>query len=306
MNIQKCMQCLLLTVCALWGLGASAAQAALQVLACEPEWAALVGELAGDRAQVVAATSARQDPHRIEARPSLIAAARRADLVVCTGAELETGWLPLLQRESGNPRILPGQPGYFEATAAVRLIERPPVLDRALGDLHAAGNPHVHTDPRNVALIAKALAQRLGEIDPAGATIYADRHRNFAVRWAEAIARWQRQAQPLRGLPVVVHHRNWSYLAEWLGLRVVADLEPKPGIEPSARDLERLIEQLRAQPARMVLRAPYQSPRASDWIAQRSGISAVMLPYTVGGTAEAGDLYGLFDDTLRRLLAAAQ
>lgn len=280
------------------------AQAALTVLACEPEWAALTEELAGDHARVTSATTARQDPHRIQARPSLIARARNADLLVCTGADLEIGWLPLLLRESGNARIQPGRPGYFEATDHVELLERLESVDRSMGDVHAAGNPHIHTDPRNLLPVAAALAARLVQIDPAHAGDYAQRHRAFDTRLRAAIGRWEQAAAELRGVPVLVHHRNWSYLANWLGLEVVGDLEPRPGVDPSVAQLGRLLEQLQSQPARMTLRTAYHAPRASEWLAARAGIPAVELPYTVGGSARATDLFSLYEDTLARLQAA--
>jgi zinc/manganese transport system substrate-binding protein len=289
----------------LLGLTAPAARAALNVLTCEPEWAALTQELAGDLADVSSATTAQQDPHHIEARPSLLARARRADLLICTGAELETGWLPLLQREAGNARIQPGQPSYFEAARFARLIERPTALDRAQGDVHASGNPHLHLDPRNIARVADGLARRLSELDPAHAARYADRNADFQRRWPAAMARWETQAAGLRGASVVTHHRNLSYLADWLGLTVIGELEPKPGMEPTASHLAELLETLKATPARMVLRAAYESPKASEWLAGRASIPAVELPYTVGGSPGAKDLFGLFDDTLNRLLQAA-
>lgn len=283
----------------------SEAQAVLRVLACEPEWAALTRELAGDLAEVDSATTALQDPHHIEARPSLLAKARRADLLVCTGAELEMGWLPLLQREAGNGRIQRGQPGYFEATSAIPLLEKPTRLDRAQGDVHAAGNPHVHLDPHRIDRVAMALAQRLAQIDPAHAAQYAQRHADFTARWQAAIARWEVQGARLKGVPVVVHHKNFSYLADWLGLVTVGNLEPKPGVEPSAAHLASLLEALRAQPARMILRAAYQSPRPSQWLADKASIPALELPYTVGGAPGTDDLFGLFEVTLTRLLAVA-
>jgi zinc/manganese transport system substrate-binding protein len=286
-------------------LAAPAARAALNVLACEPEWMALTQELAGDLAEVSAATTARQDPHRIQARPSLLAKARRADLLVCSGAELESGWLPLLHREAGNGRIQPGQPGYFEAARFVLLIDRPAALDRAMGDIHAAGNPHLHLDPRNIARVADALAKRLSELDPANAARYGQRHADFQQRWTTAIARWEQQASGLRGVPVVAHHKNLGYLADWLGLTVVGELEPKPGMEPTASHLAGLLEVLKTTPARMVLRAAYEPSKASEWLASRASIPAVELPYTVGGSAGAKDLFGLFDETLNRLLQAA-
>lgn len=287
-------------------LGAFPARAALQILACEPEWASLAQELAGELARVSSATTARQDPHRIEARPALLARARRADLLVCTGAELEVGWLPLLQRESGNAGIQSGRPGYFEAARYVPLLEKPAAVDRAMGDVHATGNPHIHLDPRNLLKVAEALAARLAALDPPNAARYAAREREFAARFQAAIARWEKEGADLKGVTVLAHHRNWTYLAGWLGLRIVADLEPRPGIEPSAVHLAQLLEKLKAEPAKMVLRTPYQSPRGSEWIASRTGTRAVELPYTVGGSERAKDLFGLFDDTLARLAEAAK
>ena len=282
-------------------LTAHHASAALNVLACEPEWAALTQELAGDLARVTAATTARQDPHHIEARPSLIARARNADLLVCTGAELEIGWLPLLQRESGNARIQPGRAGYLEAAEYVRLLEKSASADRSQGDVHPGGNPHFQADPRNLLKVANALAQRLAQLDAANAATYAARNQDFQKRMSAAIARWEKEAAGLRGVPVVVHHKSWSYLADWLGLKVVADLEPKPGIEPSVSTLTGLLNRLKTQPAKLILRTAYQSPKPSEWLAEHAGIAAVELPYTVGGSAAAKDLFSLFDDTLAKL-----
>ncbi len=282
-----------------------AAHAALAVFACEPEWAALAREIGGAEVRVYAATTAQQDPHRIEARPSLIAQMRRADLVVCSGADLEAGWLPVLLRESNNPAVQPGHPGYFEASRFVALRDKPASLDRSQGDVHAAGNPHLHTDPRNLARVGAALAARMSELDPARAPAHQARWQAFSARWTAAIANWEARAAPLRNMPVAVQHTSFSYLIAWLGLREVATLEPRPGIDPSVSHLARVAAQLQADPPRAVLRAAYQSPRPADWLAQRLGVPALVLPYTVGGNARAGDLFALFDDTLDQLLKAA-
>lgn len=284
---------------------ATPVQAALQVFACEPEWGALAAELGGEHVEVFTATTALQDVHRIEARPSLIAKTRRADLLVCTGADLEVGWLPLLLHQSGNARVQPGAPGYFEAAAVVERLEIPEAVDRSMGDVHPGGNPHIHLDPRRIAQVAEALAARLARLDPARASDYAARHADFAQRWQAAIARWEAQALPLRGLPVVVDHRAWTYLFDWLGLVEVGALEPKPGLPPSAGHLAALKASLEARPARMILRAAYQDPRGAQWLGGQTGLPVVTLPYTVGGNARAQDLFGLFDDTLAQLLQAA-
>jgi zinc/manganese transport system substrate-binding protein len=278
------------------------AHATLNVFACEPEWGALAREIGGDAVKVYTATTAMQDPHRIEARPSLIAQTRRANLVICTGAELEVGWLPLLLRESGNADVQPGRPGYVEAARYVTMLDKPTLIDRSQGDVHAAGNPHIQTDPRNIARVGAALAQRLAEVDPANAAAYQARWKAFSTRWDAAIARWQQQAAPLKGMPVVVQHKSFTYLLSWLGLHEVATLEPKPGVEPSVGYLAGVATRLKTTPAKMVLRATYQSPRASEWLAQRADIPAVALPFTVGGAPGTDDLFGLFDVTLAELL----
>lgn len=282
------------------------AHAALNVFACEPEWAALAQELGGDKISVSSATTALQDPHHIEARPSLIARVRRADLGVCTGADLEAGWLPLLLRQAGNAKVQPGNPGYFEAAQWVELLEIPARVDRAEGDVHAQGNPHLHTDARNITRVAVALAARLAEIDASNAAFYRARHQDFAARWQAAVQRWEQQAAPLKDVPIVVQHRAWPYLNRWLGLREVAALEPKPGVEPSSAQLAAVLSALQNEPAKFIVRAAYHDARPSQWLAERAKLPIAVLPYTVGGSDAAQDLFGLFDDTIRRLLAAAQ
>ena len=278
-------------------------RAALNVFACEPEWAALTQLLAGDRASIYTATGALQDAHRVEARPSLIAQARRANLVVCTGAELEAAWLPMVLRESGNNAVQPGSSGYFEAASAVHMLEVPTRLDRAEGDVHAAGNPHIQTDARNFLPIAAALSKRLIQLDPAHTAHYQQRLAAFDQQWRSAIVRWEKQAAPLKGVPILVQHHGFPYLNNWLGLQQLAALEPKPGMEPGVVHLGQVLNDLQQRPAKMVLRAAYQDARPSRWITERAKISAVVLPYTVGGTPQASDLFTLFDDTIQRLLA---
>ncbi|MDH4049669.1 MAG: zinc ABC transporter substrate-binding protein [Gammaproteobacteria bacterium] len=276
---------------------------ALQIFACEPEWGSLARELAGDAAQITTATTAYQDPHRLEAKPSLIAAVRRADLLICTGADLEIGWLPLLLRRSGNTAIKPGSPGNLLAADFVRRIELPDRIDRGEGDIHPQGNPHIHLNPHNVERVAKALADRLRQIDPAGSSGYQAREKEFLARWQEATATWEDRAMNLAGLRLVSHHRGFSYLADWLHLDILADIEPKPGIPATAAHLATLVEALGPNPPAGIVRTPYTDSKASLWLSEKLGVPAMQLPYTVGGSDRATDLFGLFDDTLTQLEA---
>jgi zinc/manganese transport system substrate-binding protein len=283
-------------------MAASGAQAAIDVFACEPEWAALAGEIGGENIVATSATNALQDPHYIQARPSLIARIRKADLLICSGSGLEAGWLPLLLRKGNNPKIQPGKPGHLMASQYVNRLEIPTVLDRAQGDLHAQGNPHIQTDPRNLAIVARVITQRLLQIDAANAESYQQGLAAFEARWGTAVAEWQRQAAPLRGKKVVLHHKSWVYLNHWLGLVEVATLESKPGVPPSAAHLSELLVQLQATPAALIIRTPYQDAKPSEWLSKRTGIPNAALPFTVGGSADATDLYSLFNTTISILL----
>ena len=282
------------------------AHAALKLLATTPEWSALATNLGGDKVDVYTATTAFQDVHRVDAKPSLVARARNADLIVATGAELEIGWLPVLLRESVNARIQPGNPGYFEAAKQVRLLEVPSSVDRSMGDVHPDGNPHIQLDPHNIAAVAQALTIRLTAIDGANAAYYPARGKDFQARWQQAIVRWEALAAPLKGLPVVVIHRDQFYLCHWLGLSEVAAIEPKPGVPPSASYLAGLVTKLTAVPPKMILRNDYNDSKAVDWLSERIHVPVVLLPFTVGGTSEAKDLFSLYDDTLKRLLSVAK
>ncbi|GHT95870.1 zinc ABC transporter substrate-binding protein [Betaproteobacteria bacterium] len=281
------------------------ASAKVSVLATVPEWGALAQEIGGERVDIFTATSARQDPHRIEARPSLIARARNADLLIATGAELEIGWLPVLLRESGNTRIQPGQPGHLEAAGEVVLRDVPQAVDRSMGDVHAAGDPHFHLDPHNILPVAAALTERLARIDPAGVETYRSNLARFRTRWQEALVRWEAAGAKLKGTPFLQVHRSFGYLAHWLGLVSRGELEPKPGIEPGSAHLSRIVTAQQTSPAALILRAAYQDETAGRWVAERAQIPLVTLPFTVGGTPEAKDLFSLFDDTLARLEKAA-
>jgi len=291
----------------LLALGAATpAYANLNVFACEPEWGALSTEIGGDKVSVYTATTGGQDPHQVQARPGLIARARNADISVCTGAELEIAWLPAIVAQTSNPKIRPGAPGAFEASAFVTLLEVPARLDRAEGDIHAQGNPHIQTDPRNLLIVAKALTDRFSHLDPPNASTYASRLADFTTRWQAAIAKWTAQAAPLKGVPIVVSHLSWRYMEDWLGLKRVVALEPKPGVPPSAGYLAQVVDTLQKTPAKFVIRSAYEDSRPSLFIADKMHMQAVVMPFTVGGTPEAKDLFSLYDDTINRLLAAAK
>lgn len=298
--MKKQIACLLLL-----GTFALPASAKLNVFACEPEWGSLVQELAGDKVDVSVGTSALQDVHQIDAKPSLIAKVRRANLLVCTGADLEVGWLPQLIRQSGNQKIATG-PGYFLAVSQVQTLDKPTQLDRAAGDLHPQGNPHIQMDPYRVLKVAKALSARLSALDAANSATYQQRFDDFSNRWKAATIRWEAKAAPLKGKKVVVHHISWVYLNKWLGLQQIGALEPKPGVPPTSGHLSSLITTTKSQGTYAIVSAAYQDQKPARWLQERTGVPVVVLPYTVGGDAQSKDLFGFFDSTIDKLLGAAK
>lgn len=276
----------------------------LKIFTCEPEWAFLAQELGRDNVKVNSATNALQDPHYIQARPSLISKVGRADLIVCSGAELEIGWLPMLLRKGNNPGIMPGSPGFLEASQYVKRLDITRSNDRSQGDVHPQGNPHIQTNPHNIILVAEALTARLVELDAGNADAYQGYLADFRQRWMAAIGEWEQRASSLNGKKVIAHHKSWIYLENWLGLEELATLEPVSGIPPTASHLGSLLDRYGENGADFIIRAPYQSEKASNWLSERSGIPAVLLPLTVGGTDEASDLFKWFDDIINRLLSA--
>ena len=293
-----------LTVVLLLLLVSANTEAKINIFACEPEWASLMQELTGKHGKVFSATTALQDPHRIEARPSLIAKMRRADMVVCSGSELEVGWLPLLLRSSANKKVQTNQPGYIEASQLVERLDIPQQLDRSMGDVHAGGNPHVHLDPRRLMTIAKSIGDRLVQIDPDNASDYQLQTESFVKRLRDKISEWEQKAAPLKNTSAVVHHKDWRYMFNWLGIKEVAALEPKPGVPPGAGHLASLKKQMQTEPANFILRAAYQDDKAANWLEKQTGIKVIELPFTVGGSNAVTDLFSLMDETINKLLSA--
>lgn len=277
------------------------ALADLKVFACEPHWAALAQEIGGGHVDVVSATGAYNDPHFIQAKPSLIARMRRTDLLVCNGADLEAGWLPPLLQQGTNDKVQPGQPGYLDGSRDVKMLQVPVRVDRALGDIHPYGNPHIQTDPRNVEAVAADLVQRMVQLDPENATEYEQHYAGFKVRWDAAVKKWEQEAAPLKGMKLIAYHDGWAYMEQWLGLDIVGFLEPKPGIPPSPGHLSELIAVAKSQQVQGIIYTPYEDPQAAEWLSQRTDVPSAMIPDTVGAD-EDKDLFAFYDYMIAQLL----
>lgn len=268
------------------------ASAQLDVVASTSNMGMLAETVGGEHVSVRVLAPPDRDPHYLEVRPNMMVALRRADLVVSVGAELEVGWLPLAIERSNNPRINPGRSGYFEAAAQVdRLAEGAPA-DRALGDVHPTGSPHVYMDPLRMADIAETLAERMAELDRDNADAYRDNAAAFRERAERAVERWQAQAEGAPG--VVLFHRDADYLLELLGVPALGYLEPVPGVPPTASHLRSLVRELDGQDG-VIIYSGYHSSRGPDFVAGELGWNAVVLPTNVEVGGSADDYFSLME-----------
>jgi zinc/manganese transport system substrate-binding protein len=249
-------------------------QAALDVVATTSSTGMLVREIAGDQAKLEILAPPDRDVHFVQARPSMIRALRSADLVVALGADLEVGWLPIAIRQAANPKILPGRPGYFEAAAQVELLDSGGPADRALGDVHPVGNPHVNMDPVRMAQVGIALAERFGELDPSNAAEYQARARAFEARVREHLPKWQIQAAQAPG--AVLFHKDAVYLLDRFEVPLLGLVEPVPGVPPSGAHLKQLTDSL-ADRKGVILFTTYQPDQAPEALAEKLGWPTVRL-----------------------------
>lgn len=276
----------LLTVCAAlpaW---------ALEIVATTSSMGMLVRAVGGTAVKVTELAPPDRDAHMLQARPSMIRALRDAELVVAVGAELEIGWLPAAIGSAANPAILPGKPGYFEAAAQVALLDAGQAADRAHGDVHPAGNPHVNLDPGRMAIIATALAERLARLDAANAAGFRERARRFAEAVAARTPGWKQKAVGCGG--VVLYHKDGNYLLAFLGLPVLGYLEPVPGVAPTASHLDELATKLKGQRG-VIVHTPYQPPAGAEKLASLTGWKVAALPIEPPAGSDASGYFALLD-----------
>lgn len=285
-------------------LSASSARAEINIFACTPEWGALASEIGGKHVDVYVATKATQDPHHIRAKPSLLAKMRSADLVFCNGASLEEGWLPVLLRKAGSAAVQPNKVGYFMAADQVDLLDTRAHTDRSQGHIHPEGNPHLHLDYGRVLTVAESLSSRLSEIDPEHEEHYSIRLQKFSQMWQEKGKRWSQVGHNLKDRNYVVTHSQWLYLQEWLPIHFVADLEPKPGLPPTAQHLQSILDTIVKGDITGIIVGPFDDRQGAEWLSEKSGLPIIDLPFTVGGSDDAQSLSALFDVTISRLLEA--
>jgi ABC-type Zn uptake system ZnuABC Zn-binding protein ZnuA len=282
-----------------------AAQTPLNIVTSTEDLAALTREVGGDRVKVESIARGYEDPHVVEPKPSHILKLLHADVLVVVGRDLEIGWLPPLIRQSRNARVQPGAGGYLDASLTARVLEVPtgPVT-RAMGDVHAMGNPHYWLDPANGRSVAMAVTQKLSERRPVDAAYFNARFTDFDRRLRAAEQRWDAMMAPYRGVKVVTYHRTWSNFVERFGLEVIGYVEPRPGIPPSASHTLNLVREMQEQRVRIILVEPYFDPKLPSAIARQAGASVVTLTPSVGGAPAATDYFTLFDHNLSLVINA--
>jgi len=291
----------------LFGAGSAAAAGKLNVVASTQDLASLATEVGGDRVNVISIARGYQDPHFVEAKPSFLLNLRRADLLVSVGLQLEIGWLPPLITQSGNPKIQPAAPGYFDASQFAEILEIPTAqVSRAMGDVHPLGNPHYWLDPQNGLRVATGLAHKLAEFSPGDAPYFQQRLEDFRKRLTAAEQRWDGLMKPYRGRKVITYHQSWPNFVKRFGLVVADYVEPRPGIPPSPAHVVELIALMKRQNVKLILVEPYFDLKTPQSVARETGGQVVVLMPSVGGDANTGDYIKLFDYDVNQLVKAFQ
>ena len=281
------------------------AQAKLRVVTSIETLASLAREVGGDRVEVQSLSHGYEDPHFVQAKPSLVVTLNRTDVLIYVGLELEVGWLPPLVQQSRNSKIQQGAPGNIDCSSGIKVEDVPNVPAdklRALGDIHPLGNPHYWIPPQNALAIAQLLAQRFAQLDPSGADGFRSRAADFAKRVEAHNAEWLRRAAPLRGARIVSYHKSWSYFARWLGLEEVGYIEPKPGVPPSTQHTAMLIDLMRKEHVRFVLEESFYPRNLASLVADKGGAKLAVLPSDVGAEPKIRTYFDLVDANLDVLL----
>lgn len=272
--------------------------AEVNVVATLPWIGSLAKEIGKDRVNVTALVKPGQDPHFVEAKPSMTVAARNADIIMYNGLDLEIGYLPLIITSSRNPNIQPGQKGNLDCSRYVNAIEKLESADRGMGDVHPLGNPHYHFSLENILHVTEGITEALSQIDQNNAKFYSANLTEFRNRFKEKQREWNGKASKLNGKKFIAYHKLFEYLAKGFGFGIIGYVEPKPGIPPSASHIKRLIELIKQERPDAILTTPSYGLQESESLAKKTGIRVIILPQDVGATDTAKDWFSFMDQTL--------
>ncbi len=283
----------------LWLVLTTPAFADLNVLATLPWIGSAAKEIGKDKINVTVLAKPSQDAHFLEAKPSMILAARKADIIMYDGLDLEIGYLPLVIESSKNPKLMPGQPGNFDCSQFVTVLEKPATVDRSMGDVHPLGNPHYHFSPSRVLRVAEGITRLLADADNGNAGYYKANYKAFAARLNEKQKEWN--AVPFKGRKYVAYHKYFEYLAAEYGFQFIGYLEPKPGIPPSAGHIEGLIETMKKEKPTAILVTPVSGLQEAESLSAKTGVKVIVLPHDVGSMDGTGDLISFWDKIITSL-----
>ncbi len=282
-----------------------AAQAKLNVIATTPDFAAITREIGGDKIELTTLAKATEDPHFVDAKPSFIVKLNRADVLIEGGAELEIGWLPALLDQSRNEKLASGAPGHVSCSKGVQLLDVPSTLDRAKGDIHAAGNPHYTTDPINAKIIAKNIADALCAQDAKSADVYLANLKKFEDAIDAKMIEWQKTLSPFKGQNIVSYHDSWLYFTRRFDLNIIAFLEPKPGIPPTPAHLAEVITKMKQDKTRVIIVDPYLNRKTAETVGRNTGAIVLDVTQFPGGVKGTEGGYIQMVDYLVNSLAKA-
>jgi len=305
LRVRSLVLIMVLLCAALFSPSSAAAAKKLKVVTTLTDLASLTQEVGGDKVEVEALAKGYQDPHFVEPKPSFLLKLRNTDLLILVGLDLEIGWLPPLITQSGNGKIQPAGQGYLDASQFAEILEIPQgKVTRAEGDVHPLGNPHYWLDPNNGRRIARGIANKLGELDPAGAAYFQQRYQDFEKRLLEAEKRWDAEMAPYHGRKIVTYHRSWPNFARHFDLDVIGYVEPRPGIPPTPSHTLELVNLMKRENVKIILVEPYFDLKTPNSIASMTGARVVVMMPSVGGKPEITDYFKLFDYDINLLKPA--
>mgnify|MGYP001772783529 CR=1 FL=1 len=277
------------------------ASAKMKIVATYPYIASITKEIVQDKAQVDYLASGNLDPHFVVPKPSLSVKLRDADLLIINGASLEIGWLPPLLNQANNGKIQPSSPGFLDLSQFVKLIEKPENVSRAFGDVHPEGNPHFHLDPYNIPVISDVITAKLCKLDAQNCQTYENNNKIFKQRFNEKLQQWNGKLAKVKGMKVVEYHKLFDYFLNRYQIVAVGTIEPLPGIPPTAKHLENLLQTIKTEKVSLILQDVYHPLKPAQFLSEKSGVKYVIIPHDVGATQEAKDIFSLFDEIVRRI-----
>jgi zinc/manganese transport system substrate-binding protein len=296
------MKKILTIVFVILAFAGEASYAKLKIVVSYPYIRDITERIGEDKVSVEALGKGDWDPHFVVPRPSFIARARDADLLIINGAQLEIGWMPPIINQSNNPKIVPGQNGLLDLSTFIALHEVPTNVSRSMGDVHPGGNPHFLMDPSNVPVIASAIAQKLSSMDPANSSVYKKNNDAFAAKWKTKLKEWDEKMKPLRGVKVFQYHKLYDYLLERYGIIDAGNLEPLPGIPPTSKHIEDLIGKAKRENVHLILQDVYHPYESSKYLESKTGAKMIVIPHDVQAVREATDIFSLFDAIVKELM----